>query len=356
MKEEDKKQKIKNILERGTDAVIKKESLLKKLNSGKPLRIKHGIDPTGPKIHIGRAISFWKLKELQELGHKIILIIGDFTAQIGDASDKQYRQAIENYLDYVVNRYGAYVDVWELTNEIDVSNDWVQYFATYLKKIDPLKRPVTVNWVKPYIEEVDISSAHWYSTENLSETDLAIKSKIEFLQKWDKPIVFSEIGNSNVSWDKNSALRMRIKIWTAYFKNASFIFWNTNRGVYKHPNNCANIYLGPEERKYTKAFRKFVNNVKENLNNAEVQLKEQDQVRSYALKSPKHFLAYFYHFKNPDKNIKINIKINLANSGNLKWVKPQTGEIIRKEDVSAGENTLQSPLFEEDLALKIEYK
>lgn len=83
-----KNQKIKEILERGVEEVIIKNSLLRKLKSGKKLRIKHGIDPTGPKIHIGRAISLWKLKQFQELGHKIVLIIGDFTAQIGDASDK----------------------------------------------------------------------------------------------------------------------------------------------------------------------------------------------------------------------------------------------------------------------------
>jgi len=82
-------QKIEDLLVRNTEKIIKKESLLKKLRSGRKLRIKHGIDPTGPKIHIGRAIQFRKLKNFQELGHQIILIIGDFTAQIGDASDKR---------------------------------------------------------------------------------------------------------------------------------------------------------------------------------------------------------------------------------------------------------------------------
>ena len=82
-------QKIENILTRGIEEIFEKESLLKKLQSGKQLRIKLGIDPTGPKIHIGRAFQFWKLRDFQDMGHKIVLIIGDFTAQIGDASDKQ---------------------------------------------------------------------------------------------------------------------------------------------------------------------------------------------------------------------------------------------------------------------------
>ncbi len=102
-----KDKKIEEILNRGVEEVIVKSHLERKLKSGKKLRIKHGIDPTGPKIHIGRAISLWKLKEFQELGHKIILIIGDFTAQIGDASDKNSmrkplteKEVRENMKDY----------------------------------------------------------------------------------------------------------------------------------------------------------------------------------------------------------------------------------------------------------------
>jgi tyrosyl-tRNA synthetase len=55
-------QKIDEILTRGVEEIFNKESLLKKLQSGEQMRIKFGIDPTGPKIHIGRAFQFWKLK------------------------------------------------------------------------------------------------------------------------------------------------------------------------------------------------------------------------------------------------------------------------------------------------------
>ncbi|MEK7193823.1 MAG: tyrosine--tRNA ligase [Patescibacteria group bacterium] len=81
--------KIEEILTRGIEEIIEKESLVRKLKSGKKLRIKHGIDPTGPVIHLGNAIPFWKLREFQNLGHRIVLIIGDFTARIGDPSNKE---------------------------------------------------------------------------------------------------------------------------------------------------------------------------------------------------------------------------------------------------------------------------
>ncbi len=80
--------KINNLLTRGVEDIFVKDSLEAKLRSGKELRIKLGFDPTGSKIHIGRAIVLRKLKAFQDLGHKVIFIAGDFTAQIGDPSDK----------------------------------------------------------------------------------------------------------------------------------------------------------------------------------------------------------------------------------------------------------------------------
>lgn len=110
-------QKIEEILNRGVEEVIDKGHLEKELKSGRQLRIKFGIDPTGPKIHLGRALQFWKLRDFQELGHKVVLIIGDFTAQIGDASDKlamrktlTEKEIKENMKDYK-NQIGKILDM-----------------------------------------------------------------------------------------------------------------------------------------------------------------------------------------------------------------------------------------------------
>lgn len=85
---ENKEQLVEEILSRGVAEVIDREHLKKRLLEGKPLRIKLGIDPTSPNIHIGRAVSLLKLRDFQNLGHKVVFIVGDFTGQIGDTSDK----------------------------------------------------------------------------------------------------------------------------------------------------------------------------------------------------------------------------------------------------------------------------
>jgi tyrosyl-tRNA synthetase len=80
--------KINDLLERGVENTFVKEKLKEKLLSGKRLKVYLGIDPTGPTLHVGHAIPIKKLKEFQDLGHQVILLMGDFTAMIGDPTDK----------------------------------------------------------------------------------------------------------------------------------------------------------------------------------------------------------------------------------------------------------------------------
>lgn len=80
--------RINDLLERGVENIFIKEELKKKLLSGKRLSIYLGIDPTGPTLHMGHAIPLKKLQEFQNLGHQVILLMGDFTAMIGDPTDK----------------------------------------------------------------------------------------------------------------------------------------------------------------------------------------------------------------------------------------------------------------------------
>ena len=76
------------IFERGADEILPLEELKKKLQKNKPLRIKVGFDPTASDLHLGHTVVINKMKQLQDLGHEIIFLIGDFTGMIGDPSGK----------------------------------------------------------------------------------------------------------------------------------------------------------------------------------------------------------------------------------------------------------------------------
>lgn len=95
--------KIDELLTRGVEEVIVKEHLNDALRSGKPLRVKFGIDPTAPRLHLGHTVPLRKLRQFQELGHIAILVIGDFTATIGDPTGRSEERKMLTAADIKVN-------------------------------------------------------------------------------------------------------------------------------------------------------------------------------------------------------------------------------------------------------------
>lgn len=75
-------------LRRGTEEILVEDELLERLNSGRPLRIKAGFDPTAPDLHLGHTVLINKLRQFQDLGHEVYFLIGDFTGMIGDPTGK----------------------------------------------------------------------------------------------------------------------------------------------------------------------------------------------------------------------------------------------------------------------------
>jgi len=125
-----KDEKIRSILQRGVVEVVHKKHLEERLRGRKKLRVKLGIDPTSPNIHIGRAGALWKLRAFQELGHQVIFIVGDFTALIGDTSDKDSERP--------------------MLTEAQVRENMRNYFKQAFKIVDPDKTEHYYNseWLK----------------------------------------------------------------------------------------------------------------------------------------------------------------------------------------------------------------
>lgn len=126
----DKERKIEEILTRGVAEVIHLDHLRAKLLAGEPLRVKFGIDPTSPNIHLGRATVIWKLRELQDLGHTIVFILGDFTGVIGDTSDKEserpmlLREMVEQNLASYFDQASKILDISKV--EKHRNTEWLE--------------------------------------------------------------------------------------------------------------------------------------------------------------------------------------------------------------------------------------
>jgi tyrosyl-tRNA synthetase len=125
----EKKEMVDRILKRGVVDMVIQKSLEKKLNSKKPLRIKLGIDPTAPDLHLGHAVVLRKLRQFQDAGHTVILLFGGATAMIGDPTGRNEtrpplsaKQVSENAKQYI-KQAGKILDIKK--TEIRNNYDWI---------------------------------------------------------------------------------------------------------------------------------------------------------------------------------------------------------------------------------------
>ncbi len=126
---ENREQKIEELLTRGVAEVIDREHLKKRLLAGEKLRVKLGIDPTSPNLHLGRSVPLLKLRDFQELGCDVVFIVGDFTGIIGDTSDKEAErpmlstEVIEQNLQSYVDQAAKILDISKV--EVRHNSEWL---------------------------------------------------------------------------------------------------------------------------------------------------------------------------------------------------------------------------------------
>lgn len=123
--------KIEELLTRGVEEIIDKEHLINELKSGKQLRVKFGIDPTMPDLHLGHSVPLRKLRQFQDMGHTAVLIIGDTTAMIGDPSGRsETRKTLS--LEEVKNNFKNYLKQAEKI--LDLKKSEIHYNSEWLDK------------------------------------------------------------------------------------------------------------------------------------------------------------------------------------------------------------------------------
>ena len=141
------------VLTSGTVEVISREELLRKLQGGRPLRVKLGMDPTAPDLHLGHTVVLHKLRQFQELGHKVIFLIGDFTGMIGDPSGRSETRK-------------------PLTAE-EVGRNAETYKSQIFKILDSSKTRIVFNseWLRTMSGEKLIALASKYTVARMLERD-----------------------------------------------------------------------------------------------------------------------------------------------------------------------------------------
>jgi len=147
------------IIARGTDEVLVKSELLKKLESGKPLRIKAGFDPTAPDLHLGHTVLLNKLRQFQDLGHHILFLIGDFTGLIGDPTGKNATRPPLTKKEVEDNAITYTSQVFKI---LDKSKTEVVFNSSWLSKLgaDGMLKLAATHTVARMLERDDFSKRY----------------------------------------------------------------------------------------------------------------------------------------------------------------------------------------------------
>ena len=140
-------------IRRGTAEVIDEKDLAKLIDTGKPLKVKAGFDPTAPDLHLGHTVLLHKMRQFQELGHEVIFLIGDFTGMIGDPTGRSETRK-------------------NLTPQ-EVQENAKSYLAQVYKILDPEKTTVAYNseWMNKFTSVNMIELAAHYTVARMLERD-----------------------------------------------------------------------------------------------------------------------------------------------------------------------------------------
>jgi hypothetical protein len=263
--------------------------------------------------------------------------------------------AVERYVRYVVDRFGAYVDFWELANEATLPGGWITPVARYLRSIDPYRHPIGTSWSRPDLPALDFGSDHWYQTEPDLEADAVAWQRLraEPARRFGKPTLVDEQGNAGHNWDPTSAVRLRLRAWTAFFAEAAIVFWNTS-ATKDYAADAANVYLGPEERGYVRVLSRFTSGFDPRARVVTASVSGATGLRAYALRGPADYGLYVVDGASHSAPVTgTRVVVNPTRGGRATWIDTATGRTLASAYVAAGRQTLSVPRFTTDVALKI---
>ena len=312
------------------------------------------IDSTG-NVYLEEEGKFGDtlVTKLRNYGFRVYMTIFNRPAYPAASADSAKMGAVKRYAKYVVDRYGAYVDFWELMNESSADDNWYSIVANYIRSVDPYNHLISTSNPRPDLTVIEINSPHWYQKEDEFSSDVATANQIQLAKAAArKPVIFGEQGNSVQNWDERSALRMRIRSWTAFFNEGIFIFWNSSFAKDYAKDYSANIYLGPLERSYIRNLQTFTSAVDSDVRIAPISVAPATEIRAYALGSSRTLAAYLHNYKDHNgRTTGATMQVTLPSGGFVFWYRPDTGHVLPRFTLQAGFHKLAVPAFVTDIAL-----
>lgn len=268
----------------------------------------------------------------------------------------------EQYIRYVIARYGAYVDIWEILNEDSFAPpDYLAHLAGVIRKADPYGRLLTSNFSRPGETWSDITTWHEYMGMPAHEVDPYVVSQIALHKSYGKLVQNTEFGNQG-SLSNVDPVKWRIAVWAAYMHESSLLFWSMSQskvpaGHVKTGN--ANAYIGPDSRQHFRVFHALTQDLPVDLKPVTIGFTGQTDIRTYALGNGKQGLIYIHHFADHNKAFALKDKLMVQvgpGKWRLRWYHPEDGRELLTEEISTPQQFLffTPPAVTVDLVARLE--
>ena len=264
------------------------------------------------------------------------------------------------YIRYVVARWGAYVDIWELFNEDSYAPDsYLAHLAAVVRKADPYRHPVTTNYTRSTASWNEMVTWHAYMSIPANDVDHWVAAAAGRYKSYGKPVLNTEFGNKGMLSNLDP-VKWRVAAWTAFLSETNMLYWGMSGTITKpNPRGNANAYLGPDTRQHLRVLNEFTRGLPIDLRPVDCSYSLQNDVRIYALANGKTAVVYVHHWADHAKPFEMKGGIYVhtgAGTFRATWIDPATGAVVKTVSAaSTGEYTVvEMPPVTIDLACRME--
>ncbi len=276
----------------------------------------------------------------------------------------------QRYYRYIVARYGAFVDMWELINEFPLPDAAIAQHTRFIRDVDPYDHVISTSWARPELPDIDLSTPHLYQRSNVNDIDVRVVDALVHGRgtRWPgkathgKPTVVGEMGEpfedrtGEADYLLQTRHGTRIKYWTTFFNEIASVFWESSLNAAQWLGGI--VFFSPEVRADTRAHMRFVADIPADVVPAGAQSLPHNGavVRSYALRGSSAYYLYLVHavndVNNPGTVGGLQVEVDLPADATVQWYDTITGQALGTESLNAGTHTLTAPDFSFDLALR----
>ena len=310
------------------------------------------------------------VSKLHQYGYKYQM---EMTANPGelvpnfDLSPPGVESSVLDYYRYIVNRYGAYVDIWELFNEQGhVPQAFLDTLSNLIKASDPYSHPITLSYDQLQDNESAFSVSagihRYYDVTNIQLDDGVAQACRNYAPLYpNKPVIAGEVGNgkpygSEGDPETRGPERYRIMLWTFNMNQCPAVFWNMSGAIVINPAGASNMYIGPQERAQSTIFANFISGFDPAAQPVTVALSPANKIRAYVLAGSAEVRGYFVQIATHSSTLSgatVTLSIpNRATQG--EWIDPVSGNVLETFSPAVGtQQTLKIPGFSGDIALRV---